>query len=258
MWNLQNDMSKKHQYIIASLISSGGALLTIVQVRGNVDALVKIPEWVYSLLLILGILLLATSLFIYLLLKLIERKSWETIYYTRIVEKKDFQLVIDFCKSILDEDHIPSLEKMSFWYSLNPNMFYMIVEEKRKSNSRYIRIKGFFSVLPTTQEAHRLLSKNLLKGGEFNERHIARKSQKPSSLYLGAVIAEGIKGKELTLMAVMGCLTSYSERVTPHVFTHPVTKDGLRIALKYKFAPVVSNWSKPSEQIYYRNLSERG
>jgi hypothetical protein len=129
------------------------------------------------------------------------------IHFCSRVERNQLNNFHSFCLKILG-NRIATIERMDEWLQKNPNVLYLVYARKNLEFKQINQIVGFFSIFPVTQEAKQLLSRNLLKGSEFTKEHIAAKGQNPAAFYIGAMGGEGFRGKQQTILMVMGYITS--------------------------------------------------
>lgn len=246
---------RKYNLVIGGLVTAGGTLLSVVGVKDRIDRLYVIPAYVYDIFLVAGLALLVLAVISLTISRINLQRGTQLQYVCSKVEDNQLEEVHTFCREILGDD-IGTMERLREWHNKNPDILHVIYAQRQRRFKQIKTIVGFFSVFPVTTEAKQLLSRNALKGTEFNANHITARGRRPAAIYIGAVAGNGFKGREQTLMALMGFVTSLTERKTSLVFTRPISDDGLRLAKQYGFTPAIKASSKQEEGIFVRDFSK--
>jgi len=156
----------------------------------------------------------------------------------------------------LGED-ILSLKRMKDFHEKNPDIFFGVFEESNALfGGRTKKLCGYYSIAPITAETRVLLERSALRGSDFGPENITEKGHRPAGLYIGGIAARGHGAKGATLQALLSRLQIEAERKSPHVFTRPVTQDGLRLARRNDFKPVIPDIPDPLNVVHYRDFSD--
>lgn len=160
-----------------------------------------------------------------------------------------------FCTQLFGED-IADFHRVREWYSKNPNVLYAIYSLRHFGFVTKSKLVGCFSVFPVTKDAKELLERNELKGTELRATQITRPECGAAALYIGAIGASGFRAKQETLAALLGYVHSRTNKRTHVVFTRPITKDGMRLAKKHGFEPVLKSASEEADMIFFRDFGD--
>ena len=231
--------------------------MALVGIKEWIDGLWKFPHHVYVVATFVGISLIGLGsllgLYVYVLFPVWIRVTSLTTQFD--VVRVGWNQIDDFyslCKELLGED-IAEIERVRQWHRKNPDTLYTIHARKHWGLIHTNKMVGLFTVFPVTSEAKQLLQRNRLKGTEFNANHITT-LDRAAAIYIGAIGARGFRARQQTLMALLGYVNSLADRNIDLVFTHPITRDGARLAKQRGFEPVSKSVPEPSDMIYFRHL----
>ena len=149
--------------------------------------------------------------------------------------------LLGFAKKFLGQ--VPTLKQVKELHNINPNAIWVVERVKENASSRITSTKtlGFFTILPLTEKAVRLVDDERLDALHFTAEHIATPKHKQAAFYIGSIAAKGFRAKAEILGYVRGRVEEESKDGSGIVFTRPISKDGLRLAKKYGFQPVGDN-----------------
>jgi hypothetical protein len=234
-------IDKQRIAIGAGLIGVGGSLLSLgaSEVEEKFRSL-GLPTGLSSAGIYFGAFLLAMGVaFIVVSVELPGRSIVR--YEFRRIRRNELRPLLRFARRLLGQ--APSLNQVKDLYNTNPNAIWVAerVKEHSASGITSTKVVGFFTIVPLTDKAMRLVEEERLDGLHFTSEHIAGPKQKPAALYLGSVAAKGFQARAEILAYVRGRIEDEVERGSGIVYTRPISRDGLRLATKYSFLPVAEN-----------------
>jgi hypothetical protein len=209
------------------------------------------PSYFYKYLVFVGVALCGLGLLMFLLalvasirqLRMLAGRfeklsSWfeqgDNIYTCRAAHEGELPLLRTFAMGLLGENVTP-LETMEQWYRKNPNIFHVIYPQTEAGNEE---ITAFFSILPLSRAATKLVEAEILNGINITAEHLVSPNSRPASIYIGGIA--GVRWSRVRGAAVAylhGELSRYAWKAVP-IFTRPVTSQGLDLLKRYKFKPV--------------------
>lgn len=248
---------KKLRLVLEGSATVGVTVLAVVGMKEWIDKLWAAPSSVYKIAVIVGVGLIGLSAFmgalVYILLPIWGRAASASTQYDVVrVHSNQLDEFYALCKEVLG-DEIATYDQMVRWYRKNPNVLYAVYALRHLGFVTKSKMVGFFSVFPVTKEAKELLQRNRLKGTELSASQIT-KLENAAAFYVGAIGASGFRAKQQTLAALLGYLLPLVSKKANVVFTHPVTKDGLRLARQRGFEPVLKSSSQSDDVIFFLRL----
>lgn len=222
----------------AGLIGVGGSLIGLgaSEVEEKLRSL-GLPSALPTASIYAGALLLAIGLGFIVTSVELPGRSLSCCEFRR-VKRTELRSLLAFAKKFLNQG--PSLKQVKELYSINPNTIWVAerITENASSRRRSIKTLGFFTIIPLTDKAVRLVDEERLDALHFTSEHIAGVKDKGAALYIGSIAARGFRAKGEILGYVRGRVEEEVEQGSGVVYTRPISKDGLRLAKKYGFQPV--------------------
>lgn len=246
---------KKANKIVAGLVTIAALIFTTIGIRPQIDRLFNIADKWYDTFFIIGIIFLFIALIFFLIPRIVPRLKRTQHIVCAKAKWNQLEDVHTFCEQILGEE-VATLERLQNWYSKNSEVIHIIYLQNNFQFRQVKKIIGVFSVFPLTQAATKLFSQNQLKGSEILEQHITKRTENATAIYIGAVVGKGFRGRQQTLLALIGYITSLVEKKISIIFTRPITPDGRRLAKQYEFVSVIQSYSKETDTIYFLSLSD--
>ena len=232
---------------IIPLFGVGSALTVLYRQQQDIDHLISIPQYVYSGLLWLGIILIVLALvlvlcrivsdgLVFVLRGTILGFHDPPRYKCRPIRANELHQHHAYWEKFFPGD-ISSLAQNKAWYRKNDKLFWFLFEVASRKGKRHDEPKlvGSFSMIPLTKSAALQVYHEELSGPTFTAEHIA-KASKPPAIYIGGVVAEGLFAKAEALARLSEKIDRLLEKKIT-IFTRPVTDDGLRLVKKYEFVP---------------------
>lgn len=180
-------------------------------------------------------------------------KLWGTTEYSfHIHRMKPSQM--DFSIKISNKlfPVIPTKRELKCIYKVNNavcKLQYRIIKFLGLDVAKYT---GICSIVPMTDKAKALLEAENLNGLTFTPEHISKPRQEHTCLYIGSVGAIGARAKKHILIFLEGVIDSEFGKGIDVVFTRPTTKNGLRIAKRFGFIPVMDDAGEDELNRLYR------
>ncbi|MGA9996866.1 MAG: SIR2 family protein [Pyrinomonadaceae bacterium] len=180
-------------------------------------------------------------------------------YELRPARKDELEALHSFCVNFFGNEISP-LRQMCEWYDKNPEIFWILLENRAAGNSSTKEIVGYYSVIPLTKEAAELISQEQITGAQFKAEHIVRKDGKPAAIYLGGIaaeghdIAKGLGGKagSLVVASIVQRLSEVRRNRLP-IYSRPITDIGLKYLNDFGFVPV--NYASGALNRVHRSVS---
>jgi hypothetical protein len=222
----------------AWLIAAGALLIGIGSAEAQVERLLsaRLPQYWASVLAILGILCVAAGVLLWLMSRVPTPIIWKD-YECHKARKKDLDLIYDFAKQQFGDDVSP-IEIMKRWYGKNPSVFFVIITEKRSSFEVRRRMVGYFCAIPLTESALGKIESGEIKGRDIPNEYIARIQRECRAVYIGGIAAKGLGAKAALLAVLHKEFTSGKSKWGRTFYTRPITRDGVRIAIKKGFTAI--------------------
>lgn len=245
----------------AFFLGTGSALITTYSVRAEIaQAVIALPKGVYLGILVFGVGFVAVGLVmvaagvgrtIYATSREVELRI-ETIRYVIGTRQLVFEcipcLLSDiprlhkFASSQLDVP-ISSIETMREWQLQTDPIYWQIFAIHRKGMEENRRLEGYFSVLPLRQQGCRQFWNEEIKAAKMPAQFIATNESERRGLYIGGIGAT-FRARPAAVAHLERIVGDFLEREKLCVFTKPMTRDGLRLAIRYGFVPVARGEDK--------------
>jgi len=244
----------------SALLALGGAMLAVYPLKDPIESrIVILPNGFYFVFLLLGLLLVAFGLTLFVLLllpiKALEEKLDVILegpdYDCRPAKTSELKSLRDYGKTFFGED-VCTLKKMKQWHSKNPNIYWLLVHNKSTQNKTISRMVGYYNLLPLTAEASDRVEREELNGTLFMPDHIVEDGQKPSSIYIGGIAANAFpfRARSVILTYLKEHLKRERERGVTKIYTRPVTRRGLQLVERNNFSPVNAEVDQELSRIY--------
>ncbi len=247
-------MNKRTEISLA-LLAVGGALIAVVQSESLIVKVIKdVPPMFYTATFLAGATMTGMAFLNALagILSVARHQVGEVEYSCEAISYGDIEGFLEFIQQFFGDDELPSLERVQDWQAKNKNIMYYVKRSRRILFWSITKAVGCFGVLPVNQETASRLAENSLVGRELHSDNIVAPSETPAAYYIGVLAAKGFQNKKETLLALLGNINAKLETHKVPVFTRPITKDGERLVAKYKFVPVVANYSRAKDVIFKR------
>ena len=175
----------------------------------------------------------------------------------RAVKRDELSDLLPFYDRVVRAER-PSLNDLKEVFNANNQVFRFLEKKTKRDRHTKVEIEGFCTIVPMTREAETLLANEQLNGLKMNRTHVAGPGRAHKVVYIGSVGGDCAKAKAAVLNYVLGLIDDCAARGVTHVYTRPVTQDGLRIAKKYGFHPVKGD-AAPDElrRLYVLEIKDR-
>jgi hypothetical protein len=234
---------------VLGLITIGGAFVVPFGIRTDLAKWVTLPNWFFSLMLLLGVLSLVAAALVPIASALMALRPVRKVFTCELVKAED----IDRCYALFQEQipaELPPVERVRTWHRKCPGSFRQVWTERRKAMRVVRDLVGCFHVAPVTAATVAQLEKNTLLGSQFQESHIASSYSAASGLYIGAIAATSSRARHYTLLMLLGYVSSLASSPGRPIYARLLPPDGKRLGLKYGFVPVVSGASNQNQLVY--------
>lgn len=169
-------------------------------------------------------------------------------YEVRIVRPDEIPYVHEFMRSQVGNAVSP-LEHWQQRCALNSQTLFCIEKIDKQGPIESREIKGVFSVIPITRTAVELLDKNSISARNFTAEHICSDGSIADAIYVSILLGSDRMGKGMTLGLLKHTIQLKGFSGLP-IFTRPSTPDGIRVAEKFGFLPVVKESGNKPMTIY--------
>lgn len=163
----------------------------------------------------------------------------------RSLKRSELQDLVPFFDRVVGGER-PSLNELKKIFNANSDVFKVLEKVVQYNQKKRSELVGFCTIVPMKRDAEQLLATEQLNGLRMNAEHIASSMKQARVLYIGSIGAQGSKPRAAVLNYVLGVMDDAAGHGVRKVYTRPVTKDGLRVALRYGFEPVMAD-AKPDE-----------
>lgn len=197
-------------------------------------------DWIFNLLFGVALVLLAI-LFIAVVSQPVQ--SWVytdktlTVRYAKRNELDDF---LPFYQSVIGGP-VPPMNEVKRMFRTNGEIIRLLERIKRGRAREDRRLVGFCSVLPLKKDAVTLLEREKLDGLKLTRLHMCTPRETPAAIYIGSIGGKGVEAKAAILNYTLGVMHDQAAHGVRCVYTRPTTREGLRVAKQYGFAPVGVN-----------------
>jgi len=211
-------------------------LLAIAATRGTrVDP--GFPPFFYQLSLWIALALFVVPVISLAVSAIRDHLNKRVAYRYRAVKRREMPELVEIYRELIGGDH-PPINQLKRIQRANGEAFRFyerLVSGRWRQSSEVI---GFGAVLPVNRDAAQDLAKGLITGLSLDAARICRVGMRCSAIYIGSVGARGYRGKADVLKCVMMQVDALKNLGARHVYTRPITPDGLRIAKRHGFRPV--------------------
>jgi len=234
------------------LIALGGLLLAVRARRADIDSdLAKLPDGIYLLLLLGGLILATVGLIgIIFPFRAIYEAVRETLgrwvetpqFSCRPAQTAELEQALAFSQSFFGSatSDIDSIRKL---HAKNSSMFYLVDELSESKGKKTSKLVGFFDLIPVTKNAASLLDDEKLDGPRLTAQHIVKPRGRAAAVYVAGIGAKGFRARAWILGKLGERLERYQDKGLS-IYTRPATKRGLQLAERNGFTPVKSNTGK--------------
>lgn len=242
------------------VLAVSGVLLAIRPLKNEINAaLGTLPDGLYAACLIAGVLLAALGLaillfpagfFIFVREKLITDFDAPD-FDCRPAKRSELKFIHDFSSQEIGGNVSP-VPQMTLFYNKNRSIFWVLVHKKSGEDKSVHKIVGYFSVLPLTESARRLLEREELNGLKLTTEHVLKRGETPAAIYIGGIAAKRLpfRSRAVLLSYLKAHINRERERGVSRIYSRPVTDRGLRILRKYRFSPVADLPGDELDRIY--------
>lgn len=233
-WGFQVAASLRRRWGVIS--TAAAFLLALAAIKGSyVDP--EFPGIAYSIAFWLAIALAGTLV----LAAIFEHFGYwferDIVDKFRAARRDEIQDLIPFYERVVGTER-PSLNELKELFNANNQVFRFLEKITKQGSKKKQSIIGFCTILPVTPEAELLLANEELHGLKMTKAHILAPNKAAKAIYIGSIGGDRAAAKAAVLNYVLGLIDDCASKGVKHVYTRPITKDGLRVAKKYGFAPV--------------------
>lgn len=136
---------------------------------------------------------------------------------------------------------VSDLHLMQEWWRVNKRIFWVIRRVVVGPGKRSEKFVGYFCVIPLKAAAVDLIRRGQVTGANLGTEHIARPTETPAALYVGAVVGTDFTSRGSSLHYLMAYVRSFDETQGVTVLTRPVTDQGLQTAIGKSMVPVAGS-----------------
>ncbi|WP_157476013.1 hypothetical protein [Lysobacter sp. Root690] len=199
-------------------------------------------------LVVAGIFFMLIALSLSVVNFVMKRGTFEGSFRARHVKRRELSEVLDFSASFVPQ--VPPLDRLLAIHDASRCCIWFVERVSGLRGENTSRRVGFFSIISLTEGAVSLLVGNNINGLRLDRSHIAGPRRKVAGLYIGGMGARGFRARGWLVQHIQARISQFFDEGGPVVFTRPVTQDGLRLAEKLGFVPVVQ--SEPGVGAVYR------
>jgi hypothetical protein len=149
-------------------------------------------------------------------------------------------LIYNFAKQHFGDDVSP-LEVMRRWHGRNQSVFFVVVTEKKTTFEVRRRMVGYFCAIPVLESAKSKIESGEIKGRDMPNEYIASTRKECSALYIGGLAGKGAGAKGALLAVMNREFIDSDNKWATTIYTRPITKDGIRIAIQKGFMAIDSS-----------------
>lgn len=215
-------------------------MLTMATVESQINSVIKLPELAYTGLAVTGAFFLLSAPALLLLERLLHLPR-NTNYICSAVERRRIDELHKFAARVIPAELL-SDATLKVWQDRQPGC-HQFVYRVRRSRSRLresYTVVGFFTVVRITHEAATELEQPRLMNFRIRPDHLVRDRRRTGGIFIAAVGATNSpRGRGETIAQLKGFVAAMRRRHEP-LYARPVTKDGLRLALKNDFVKITS------------------
>jgi hypothetical protein len=242
------------------VLAVAGVLLAIRPLKNDInDSLGNLPDALYTACLIGGVILAAVGLSILLfpsgffssLAARLFKDFDEPDFDCRPAKRSELEFIHDFSSQQISGNVSP-LPQMVHFHKKNRSVFWVLINKKSAKDKSVRKKVGYYSVLPLSESARKLLEREELNGLKLTTEHILKQGETPAAIYIGGIAARRLpfRSRAVLLSYLKAHINRERERGVSVAYSRPVTKDGLRILRKYGFSPVADLSGDELDRIY--------
>ena len=144
---------------------------------------------------------------------------------------------------------------MKYWFNHNDRIFWVVERVKRKAGFKQTKVVAYYSIVPLTKTATKLVLNEELPGTDFTTEHIARDREVAHAYYIGGIAATGFRARGAVLSYLKAKAleledVSLKKGIPPLFLTRPVNRVGLRLVGQHDFTPANSNVTSPMGRVH--------
>jgi hypothetical protein len=241
---------KRKIEIGSALLAVAGVLLAIRPLKGDInESIAVLPDRFFTACLVLGVCLAVAGVVVFLLPSKIP--EFDGDFDLRRAKRSELQFVHDFSKEEIGGEVSP-LDQMHHWYNKNRDIFWILVYRKAGKWRSVNKKVGYYSIMPLTESARRLVEREELNGLKFTTEHMMRKDEKPAAIYIGGIAAKRLpfRSRAVLLTYLKEHMKRERDRGVTTVYSRPVNKNGLRTLLRNGFSPAADLGHDDLNRIY--------
>lgn len=233
------------------LCTVGGAVFAVGASKEPLSKLVTLPDGSFSVLMIVGGVLVVVGGIAFMLSFVIDRIEHAVVqvaygdidskYVCTQAQSGDLAGLHGLYVRYFGDD-VPSVELMRSWVSRCASAFtlvHKIVQDSGLATRQ--ELVGSFKVLPLTAKGVRAIELGQATGSTFRSEHILTGRTRPAGYYVGDVVATARFARGVVMAHLNASLTGTSAMI----YARPLTSDGLRIMTKHGFVQVSDGKSPP-------------
>ena len=232
----------------------GAVMLAILALKGSIEAVLKLPTWLWTYLLIFGALFAILGIVLGCVFEFISDKEpiqnifgliqiRDAHWFTEYAEPKDLPKLHKRYKSIFGKD-VPSTELMRSWLNRYKTAFVLVYRQERPGDLGVkLKFAGSYKLLPLTELGVAELRARRISGSTFPPQYIASENERPAAFYVGDLFADG----GIARTAVLFHLDHRCRQLVEKGFTlyaRPFTKQGARVMVNSGFVHVSDGSTK--------------
>lgn len=217
------------------------AALALGQVQHQIERAIsrKIPDNLFDIVIIVALILLATTIVLWLL-SFLPITDIETLYVSDTPKPSDIPALRELAVSFFGESFATE-EKLKEWKQRCNECITVVYKAKQYKLKSIRTMKGFFIVLPLTEKAVTLYKKNEITGALFLQEHIPKDIKSTYGVYIAGIAATDARAKAISLTLLHRILENYRKAGIKTVLARPTTNRGIELAEYYEMKPVPMN-----------------
>lgn len=232
-----------------ALAAVGGIFWGAVQVKDDTTTMFpETPLRVFEYALILGYVMMTAgislvSLSLYKAAKLgrligsMFREAGDRIYDPFLEcspsSRNELKVIHDIGER--DFGSVSALPLMENLHAKNDQVFWVVRSSRPPAMTEIV---GYFTILPLSAQATRMVENVQLSGLNISHEHITKSFNRAKGIYVGAVHASSLRPKAVALQRLQLELLKHGRKLP--LYGRPVTGDGRRIMRKHGFVQIAT------------------
>lgn len=172
----------------------------------------------------------------------------------RPAKRSDLKFIFDLGKTHFGRQ-VSSLNKMKEWFNHNDHIFWVVERVKRRAGFKQTKVVAYYSIVPLTKAATKLVLDEQLRGADFTTEHIAKHQEVAHAYYIGGIAAKAtdIRAKGYAVAYLKAKVLDLEENNRVLFLTRPINRVGLRLVNRHDFIPAASNVTDPMDRVHRRD-----